>query len=782
MRRAPRPSQSLCAILAPSVSLALCLAAAGCSANDANPYFGTSSRPDKDIATFYLNNATEPEYLDPGKSSEGVSTALILQLFEGLTTADPRDGHPVQGVATHWDQSDDNRLFRFHLRPDARWSDGKPVTAYDFEYAWRRVLRPATASRSVANLYALKNAELFSAGALKVVARDLTLREGPRDDAPPGEKLTQGTAVRILARSPMKVKTTVAPLAEVPTGATLVNYTPGNAQGTTPEQLSFGGARPPVGPDRAGGWKDAIVDVLFAGPPVDCNGAASLWLLVQRGGERGFLPACLLTRTKGGPTMALVERDDDLPTFKPRPETADPAALPPPPRAGFVNEEELREDPSVVGVRATSALTLEVELEQPTPYFTDLTSFATLFPVRKDVIEAFEQRGEGDLWFRPGNIVTNGPYALDEWKFRYEITMQRNPFYWNRDKLKVHRIVWLEVDDSRTTMNLYKAGEIDYIGDNLSLPSEYHPLLQTKRDYVRTDYLAIYWYEFNTRKPPLDDVRVRRALNMAVDKEQLVEKVTRGGQQPATHYVPDFTGLGYADAAAADKAAGTDPFAGPDVVYNPERARALMKEAGYEVVKDGDGYRANGCPPIEILLNHGEGQAQIAVTIQAMWKRNLGVTATLQAAEFKVMLKNLREGQFQVLRAGWQGDYNHPHTFLDQFRSSSPQNQTGWGDAAFDTALRRAASTPEPRESIRRYREAEAIAVAAMPRMPLYFYTKSTLVKPWVKGFSPSVRGMHLLQFFWIDPLRPLRSPDRAALREPAFPPMEFPPPGVFSP
>src|SRR6185503_238508 len=109
-------------------------------------------------------------------------------------------------------------------------------------------------------------------------------------------------------------------------------------------------------------------------------------------------------------------------------------------------------------------------------------------------------------------------------------------------------------------------GEIDYIGDNVSLPAEYQPLLKTKKDYLNNDYLAVYWYEFNTRKPPLSDVRVRRALNLAVDKKRT-----------ATHSVPDFTGLGYAEKAAADQAAGLDPFRGSEAEFNPERARALMK-------------------------------------------------------------------------------------------------------------------------------------------------------------------------------------------------------------
>jgi oligopeptide transport system substrate-binding protein len=331
-------------------------------------------------------------------------------------------------------------------------------------------------------------------------------------------------------------------------------------------------------------------------------------------------------------------------------------------------------------------------------------------------------------------------------------------------------------------MNLYMAGEIDTIGDNVSLPAEYLPLLRTKRDFMTSDSLGVYWYELNTRRPPLDDARVRRALNLAIDKKQLVERVTRGGQRPATHYVPDFTGLGYADAAAADKAAGTDPFSGPEAEFNPERARALMKEAGYEVVRDGDGYRAQGCPPIEILFNHGEGQQKTAVAIQDMWKRSLGISVSLHAQEWSVLLKNRSDGQFQVIRSSWGAEYNHPHTFLDLFRSTSPQNPTGWGDPAYDAALKRAASTQDPRESIRRYREAEAIAVGAMPRLPLYFYTRSTLVKPWVRGFSQSARGTHLAQFLWIDPSGSPTELGDEARREPAFPPREFPAPGVLLP
>jgi oligopeptide transport system substrate-binding protein len=565
----------------------------------ASPYFGSTHRPDRDPATFYVNAGAEPEYLDPGKCSDGGCGALVTQLFEGLTRHHPEDGHPVQGVAERWEKSDDNRSYRFHLRADARWSDGRPVTAGDFEYAWKRALRPGTASRAAGNLYALKNAELFRLGKVK--------------------------------------------------------------------------------------------------------------------------------------------------------------------------------DEALVGVRATDDRTLEVELEQPTPYFLELTSHHAYAPVRRDVIEDFERRGQADLWTRPESFVGNGPYVLDRWDFRYQITMKENPFHRDRERLKVRRIVWLEVEDYHATMNLYKTGELDYLGDSASLPAEYQARLAGKKDYRRNDYLAVYWYELNTKKPPLDDVRVRRALDLGIDKEALVERVTRGGQRPATHYVPDFTGAGYAEAIAADRARGADPFAG--LGFDAPGARALLAEAGFAPVREGGEWRAPGFPPIEILVNNGEGHRQVAVAVQAMWKENLGVTARIRSEEWKVMLTTYRAGDYQVMRYGQTADYDHPQTFLDPFLASSPQNRTGWGDETFGATMRRAAAAPDPRESLRLYRDAERLALDAMPRIPLYFYARSTLVKPWVKGFRASKRDPHAVQFLWIDPDGERGGPDTLA-----YVPPELSPPASFSP
>jgi oligopeptide transport system substrate-binding protein len=380
--------------------------------------------------------------------------------------------------------------------------------------------------------------------------------------------------------------------------------------------------------------------------------------------------------------------------------------------------EGLELDDRLIGVRATDPLTLEVELERPTAYFLDITSATMLFPVREDVIEKWKAQGEPEMWTRPENIVSNGPYVLTDHRFRYELTLERNPHHVLHDKLRVHKVAVLEVEAYHPTMNLYRSGDLDYLGDNSSLPTEYVRFLESKKDFLRYPYNATYWYELNTKKPPLDNVLVRRALNLAMDKNALVQHVTRGGQKAASHYVPDIMGLGYDQAVKADQAAGTDPFADPEHTFNPPLARKLLKDAGYEVREENGRFSAQSVPPVEILYNTSEAHRNLAVAIQGMWKEHLGITVTLRNEEWKVMLKNVRDGNFQVVRFGWVAEYNHAQTYMDTFLSFSPSNRTKWGTQEFDDAVRLAASTADPVESIRLYRKAELLAVDAVPKIP----------------------------------------------------------------
>jgi oligopeptide transport system substrate-binding protein len=758
--------------LASKTLLWLALSVAACSpADDKSPYYGTTDRHGKDVHTFYVNNSSEPEYLDPGKSHDSSSSKLILHLFEGLAAYGP-DSEPTLGVAVRYDKTKDSRFWRFHLRPDAKWNDGKIVTAHDFEYAFKRVIDPKTGSQSASNLYPLKNGELINQGKLKLTKAEVVVRAAARPDGAEVEKLPKGAAVQILGRSPVAITTTIAPFAEEPKGVEGLGYDKADASGA-PEKLVILGdnSKDERGPDEQKRLPAGDYELVRRLGPVVCNGDADFFFEVAgAGGVRGVLPGCMLGASKSDKAMVLVAKHTDVPTFVASAQPAEEVPITP---VGFIDESAAVTDTSIVGVRAVSDTVLEVELAYPTPYLLDLLCSPTAFPVRKDVIEKFAD--DPDRWQRLENIVTNGPYELSGWKFRYEIRMKRSEHHRFHDQLKIHEIVWMSVESYVSGMNLYKAGELDYSGDNGSLPPNYMPFLEPKKDFERTNYIGTYWYEYNTKSPPLDKVEVRRALNLAVDKKQLVEKVLLAGQEPASHFVPSFMGGGYEEAVKADKEKGIDPFSGPEAVFNPERARELLTQAGFPVVKDGDGWRAEGMPPVELLYNTSEGHKKVAVAIQDMWKRHLGVSVRLRNEEWKVMLKSVRDRNFQVVRFGWIGDYDHPQTFMDTFMSKSPNNRTGWKSAQFDALVAKARSTGDTAESMRLYREAEKILVDEVPKLPLYFYTKSGLIKPYVKGFHYNRRNEQLVHWMWID--ENWRSNDND---EPAVKPEHFPPAGDY--
>jgi oligopeptide transport system substrate-binding protein len=736
-----------------SLPLALLLFLGAC--HEEGEYFGTTERTGKDEHTFYLNLHDEPEYLDPGLVSEAGGSALIEDLFDGLSVYDPKDLHATQGAAESYEKSDDNRIYRFHLRADERWSDGKPVVAGDYVYAWRRVLAAETGARQATMLYVIQNAPLYHQGRLKALKRAERLR--PAIDASDGEELAAGTALRILVTTP--AATAVAPLDAALGADAEVYFDP--AAKDAPAALSAKGGQAITKALAA----PAAADVLEVGAEARCNDTPDRWYRVRSGGSEGWLPGCAIAEDAKQAHAALVEIHRDLPTFV-------PGTRQKPGNHGFVAIDALVRDPAVLGLRAVGDDVVEVELDKPTPYFLDLTAYPTLAPVRQDVIEHFAAGGDGDRWFRPENMVSNGPYVFKEHRFRYELVLERNPHHPDFDKLKIHRIVWNIVPNYHATMNLFKTGEIDYIGSTLSLPNEFMDLLERYKDFSRVPWVATYWYEFNVEKPPLDDVRVRHALDLAVDKKTLIDKVTQGDQLPATHFVPPNTGSGYDEAEAA-----APLFAGPEHAFNPERARQLLREAGYNPEQTGDGWSTKGFPPIEILYNTSEGHRTIAVTIQGMWKENLGISVQLRNEEWKVFLKNLRDGNYQVSRFGWIADYNHPQTFMDVFLSFSGNNWTNWKDTRFDAMVEQAAAEPDPKKSIALYRQAEELVVEAMPRMPIYFYTKSTLIKPWVKGYWDNAMNRHAVRWMWIDPSWRTDHDNR-----PAFPVRDYPPPGRLEP
>ena len=387
--------------------------------------------------------------------------------------------------------------------------------------------------------------------------------------------------------------------------------------------------------------------------------------------------------------------------------------------------------PDAIGLAAPDDRTFVVTLEVPVPYFLiKINTQYTFYPVPKHVIERLAAEGKStDLWTRPENFVSNGAYVLKEHRFRHYMTFEKNPLYWDAANVTLERVKLLEIESYVTTLQMYKAGEIDWIGENSTLPSEYSVFLKQKKDYRFTGFTTTYWYWFNTVDPALSDKRVRHALNLATDKQRIVDAITKQNQIPASSYIQE--GL-----------AGYKKI--PGEVYDPEKARQLLAEAGYPGGK--------GLPTVSISYNTSETHKAIAEGIQEMWRKELGIDAQIRNEEWKVFLKNLEQGQYQVGRLGWTADYPDPYTFLSVFLSTSGNNHSEWKDRTYDEMLEFANAADTADERLVRLAKAEEYLVDAMPAMPIYFYTRAYIVKPYVKGLYSNFQDRHPWKAMRIDP------------------------------
>lgn len=350
-------------------------------------------------------------------------------------------------------------------------------------------------------------------------------------------------------------------------------------------------------------------------------------------------------------------------------------------------------DFSRVGARAEDDSTLVVTLENPTAYFLDLCAFYPYFPTHPHTV-----RTHGEDWIKPENVVSNGPFVLEAWELRRRIRMRKNPRYWDAEHVALETIEAVAIEHASTAFNLYISGQTDWV-DSGSLPLFIMDEIRQRPDFHTAPYLSTYFYRINTTRPPFDDRRVRQALNLAIDKQAIVEHITRGGQVPARHMAPP--GL-----------PGYESPLGP--AYDPERARALLAEAGYP---DGRGF-----PNFELMFNTSESHKQIAEVIQQQWKGNLGIECELINQEWKVFLNTTRALDYDVSRGGWIGDYLDPSTFLDLWIPGNGNNRTGWSHTEYTRLIRAAAAETDKQRRFDVLHRAEAILLAESPIIPIYFY------------------------------------------------------------
>ena len=509
---------------------------------------------DEKILHFGLGS--EPQYLDPHLANSVSAHNVIIALIEGLVSEDPKTLKPVPGVAEKWDISEDGLVYTFHLRKNAKWSNGDPVTAHDFVYSYKRILNPELASQYASMLHGLKNARQY-------------------------------------------------------------------------------------------------------------------------------------------------------------------------------HEEGLSWDEAKVGATAIDDYTLQLTLENPTPYFLELLNHYSWFPAHPPTIEKFGAFGkQGTAWTRPGNYVGNGPFTLSDHKVNSVIEVKKNPLYWDAQTVSLEGIRFYPIESADTEERAFHSGFL-HLTQTVS-PDRIDFLKENHSDLIHFEsYLGTYFYRFNVEEPPFDDVRVRLAFNLATDRQAIVEKVTKGGQLPARCFTPPGTG-------------GFSPES--RFRFDPQKAKSLIQE--YLTEKG-----LESLPKIELKYNTSEGHKKVAEALQGMWKNHLGAEVQLLNMEWKVFLSTIAKRDFSLARAGWIGDYVDANTFLHMWRTGDGHNNTGWSSTRYDELLELAAQESDTQKRFSYFEECEKLIAENAPILPIYFYVHVTLRSPTVKGWHPTLLDHHPYKYVRLENL-----------------------------
>ena len=353
-------------------------------------------------------------------------------------------------------------------------------------------------------------------------------------------------------------------------------------------------------------------------------------------------------------------------------------------------------DFGTVGISAPDEQTFVVTLANPTPYFRDLVAFMCFCPV-----SVTGGPDETRLDFKPGKIITNGPFLLEAWKLNDHIRLRKNPHYWDAANVSLNTIDVLPISNASTALNLFLTGGADLLLDKGLIPPNLGDKLRQQPYFHYKQFLGSWFLRFNCQRGPFKDARVRRAFALAIDKERIVKSITQYGESVAHSIVPPGTGDNY------------QPPAG--LKTNLTEARKLMAEAGFP---DGKGF-----PLVNYLFPNLSIEPNIAVELQSMWEKGLGVKVVLPKQEYKVYLGSQKDLNFDICRSSWIGDYNDPNTFLDMFTANSGNNRTGWSNAAYDASILAAAAEADPQKRYDIFRQAEDVLCnQEAPIAPVYHY------------------------------------------------------------
>jgi len=401
-----------------------------------------------------------------------------------------------------------------------------------------------------------------------------------------------------------------------------------------------------------------------------------------------------------------------------------------------------------VGVTALDSQTLQLDLRGPTPYLLSLLQHQSWFPVHPPTIQA-HGKGENDYekmidrsgdWTRLGNLISNGPFQLSEWKLNNRIQVSHNEQYWDKAKVKLKGIRFMAIENQETEQRAFQKESL-----HLTQTVPPHRVVWAQKnnpnDLKIDPYLGVYFYRINLNPLPndatqrtkearamLSNPKVRKALSLAINRDNIC-LFLKAGQKPGTSFCPPGTG-GYKPSAQLHESI--------------QEAKTLLAEAGYGPDK--------ATPEIEILYNNSEVHKQIAELIQAQWKKHLGIQCSLVNQESKIYQQTIDDLNYDIARAAWIGDYNDPNTFMDLWLTGGGNNRTGWSNAKFDELIAQSGKEADPKRRYELFQEAEHILLDELPIIPIYFYVSQKMQHSSVKGMHPNLLDRHPYKYIWLNP------------------------------
>lgn len=657
--KTPSLKQALAGILSATVALV----AIGCRVSaGSEEFFGKVAPPERNILRYV--NGGEPESLDPAISSGQPEARIYMALFEGLVEYDPKSLDAIPAIAERWDVNKDSSEFVFHLRKNARWSNGDSINAHDFIYSLRRALSPEVASRTANLAYYIKNAQAFNSGSLFV------------RDPQTGRFLLERDLAEDAAESTVS-------LSQKSLGPDEREYEPGD------------GTELPA-PDSA-------------------------FHQYMHSPARLTLPGSEKARTK------LLAANQKL-------------------QAAVLGKELVKVTAEDVGIEAVDDYTVRISLAQPAPYFTGLAAHQLFRLVPRKAIEKY-----GSDWTNPANIVTCGAFKLKSWKPYNEVVVERDPMYWDAANVHLDEIRFYVSTDHPTTMNLYKVGTADAVL-NHSVPHAWLDVVRPKKDFMDAAEAAITYILINVTQPPMNDLRVRRAFNMAIDKETYSKH--KRTTKPLSAFTPQGIFVGYPQ-PQGDR-------------FDPEQARKLLGEAGYPVTQKPDGsYECPKFPVAEVKLMFATHTSNKTLSefMQAQWKQNLGITVMLNNIEFKTYMSARSKLEYKGFALGiWAADYMDPSTFLNLFLTPGGDNGSGWWDQNYADLLETANHTADKQKRYELLAKAEKYMLDAQPTIPIETPSVNWVKKPYLKGLYPNPASLFAWKFVYIE-----RDPSKWDYRTPSL-------------